>query len=77
MSTPASDKTVSQPAAKKTADEAPESVFLVPYPKIVFLYPTFLMAIVAALWTHFLGKPLARRTTSQGASARCSSACSQ
>ena len=28
-----------------------------PYPKIVFLYPTFLLAIFAAIWTHFLGKP--------------------
>src|SRR5271157_3949228 len=34
------------------------SVLLVPYPKIVFLYPTFLLAIIAAIWTHLMGKPL-------------------
>ena len=33
-------------------------MFLVPYPKIVFLYPTFVMAIIAAVWTHFLSNPL-------------------
>jgi hypothetical protein len=32
-------------------------VLLVPYPKIVFLYPTFLLAIIAAIWTRFLGNP--------------------
>ena len=39
--------------------ETPESVLLVPYPKIVFLYPTFLLAIVAAIWTQFLADPFA------------------
>ena len=58
MSNPASDKTVPPPVPKKRSDETPQSVLLVPYPKIVFLYPTFLLAIVAAIWTHFLGKPL-------------------
>ncbi len=67
MSTPDSDKTSSPPALRKTSDEAPESVFLVPYPKIIFLYPTFLMAIVAALWTHFLGKPLGPENNVAGA----------
>lgn len=28
-------------------------IFLIPHPKIVFLYPTFLMAIIAGLYTHF------------------------
>jgi hypothetical protein len=28
-------------------------ILLVPHPKIVFLYPTFLMAILAGLYTHF------------------------
>ena len=57
MSNPASDTTAPQPAPRKAQAEPPPSVFLVPYPKIVFLYPTFLLAIVAAIWTHFLGKP--------------------
>jgi len=30
----------------------------VPYPKIIFLYPTFLVAIVAAIWTHILRSDL-------------------
>ena len=28
-------------------------ILLVPHPKIVFLYPTFVMAILAGLYTHF------------------------
>ena len=59
MSDSASDKTVPPPAPAKTSDETPERVLLVPYPKIVFLYPTFLMAIIAAIWTHFLTNPYA------------------
>ena len=59
MSNPASDQTASRPAPKKTSGEPPMSVLLVPYPKIVFLYPTFLLAIVAAVWMNLLGgKPL-------------------
>ncbi len=30
-----------------------KSIFLVSYPKIVFLYPAFFMAIFASLWTYF------------------------
>lgn len=30
--------------------KAPTKIFLVPYPKIVFLYPTFLTALVAAIY---------------------------
>ncbi len=57
MSTPSSDKPAPPPHPKKPSDDTPERVLLVPYPKIVFLYPTFLLAIVAAIWTHFLGHP--------------------
>ena len=57
MSNTASDKTTPVSAPKKANEEMPRSVLLVPYPKIVFLYPTFLLAIVAAIWTHFLGRP--------------------
>jgi hypothetical protein len=59
VSTPLSDQNVSPPTAKKSGEETPRSVLLVPYPKIVFLYPTFLMAIVAAISTHFLTDPFA------------------
>ena len=38
--------------------EPPASVFLVPYPKIIFLYPTFLLALVAAITMNFAGHPL-------------------
>jgi hypothetical protein len=58
MSNPVSDKTVPPPPPKKDREATPQSVLLVPYPKIVFLYPTFLLAIIAAIWTHFLGTPL-------------------
>ena len=30
--------------------KAPSRIFLVPYPKIVFLYPTFLTALVASIY---------------------------
>ena len=36
----------------------PENVFLVPYPKIVFLYPTMIMALIAAITTSFLKSPI-------------------
>jgi len=36
----------------------PEKVFLVPYPKIVFLYPTFIMALIAAIATSFIKSPI-------------------
>jgi hypothetical protein len=39
----------------------------VPYPKIIFLYPTFLAAIIAAVWMHFLGKPLGPENDVAGA----------
>ena len=59
MSNSANDTTAPPPAPKITNGETPERVLLVPYPKIVFLYPTFLLAIVAAVWTHFLTEPFA------------------
>jgi hypothetical protein len=58
VSTPLNENTAPPPAARKSGEETPRSVLLVPYPKIVFLYPTFIMAVVAAIGTHFLGKPL-------------------
>jgi len=59
VSNPASDQPAPPPAPRKTSEEMPQSVLLVPYPKVVFLYPTFLMAIIAAIWTHFLTNPFA------------------
>jgi len=57
MSNLASDTPLGHPAPKRAEAESPDRVLLVPYPKIVFLYPTLLLAIVAAIWTHFLGRP--------------------
>ncbi len=34
-------------------------IFLVPYPKIVFLYPTFLVALLAAVWMSLTGRSTA------------------
>ena len=39
----------------KREPEVPERVFLVPYPKVIFLYPTFICGLIAALWMSFYG----------------------
>ncbi|MGQ9575840.1 MAG: hypothetical protein ACUVUC_11020 [Thermoguttaceae bacterium] len=36
----------------------PTRIFLVPYPKIVFLYPVFLVSLAAAAYLSFLNQPL-------------------
>jgi hypothetical protein len=46
------------PTKAKSADEAPSRIMLVPYPKIVFLYPAFLMSLVAAAALSFIEQPL-------------------
>jgi hypothetical protein len=38
------------PPREKKAEKGPKSVYLVPYPKVVFFYPAFLAAIVIAVW---------------------------
>ena len=46
-------------AAPRTAAlKAPERIVLISYPKIIFLYPVLLMAIVAACYLSFTGQPL-------------------
>jgi len=35
-------------------------IFLVPYPKIIFLYPTMIAAVVMAVWLSFVEGPLER-----------------
>ena len=52
MSEPSSSAQQAKSAASLSAKHAPEpptSVLLVPYPKIVFLYPTFVASILAAI----------------------------
>jgi hypothetical protein len=48
------------PAAppEKKASELPEKIVLISYPKIVFLYPAFMFAMVAAIWLSFVRTPL-------------------
>jgi hypothetical protein len=55
VSIPLSDKPAIPPV-KKSGEETCHSVLLVPYPKIVFLYPTLVLAVISAIWTLCLGK---------------------
>jgi hypothetical protein len=57
-STPAGRAELDARRSEELPAEPPASVLLVPYPKIVFLYPTLLMALVAAISMSFVGKPL-------------------
>lgn len=42
-------------ADAQTIEESnPKSIFLISYPKIIFLYPTLLTSIFATVWTFFL-----------------------
>lgn len=45
------------PVRPKTA-EVPSRIYLVPYPKIVFLYPTLLVSLVAAIYMSLAKPPL-------------------
>jgi hypothetical protein len=45
-------------SGRRPSTEVPERVFLVSYPKVVFLYPVFLAAVVAAIWMEFFSQPL-------------------
>ncbi len=40
---------------KESSKDELKSVFLIPYPKIVFLYPTYLAAIAAGIWMLISG----------------------
>lgn len=48
---------VTQPEAKPEP-KPPSSIYLVPYPKFVFLYPAFLASVAAGIITSFLSDPL-------------------
>lgn len=43
--------------------DVPAKIYLVSYPKIIFLYPTFLMSIVAAITLSFVDGPLDPKNT--------------
>jgi hypothetical protein len=42
-------------AVSERPQTAPKSIYLVPFPKIIFLYPTFLAALAAAIYTAVAG----------------------
>ncbi len=46
------------PVKPKPATGIPARIFLVSYPKIVFMYPTLLVAVAAAVYLGFLNQPL-------------------
>jgi hypothetical protein len=46
------------PKSPPQDDEGPGRILLVPYPKIVFLYPTLLMALLAAIYLNISRAPL-------------------
>jgi hypothetical protein len=46
-----------------STDTGPDThtrILLVPHPKIVFLYPTFIMAVIAGLYSYFTKDPVGR-----------------
>jgi len=57
---PAPSPAVSQ---EKITAGAPEKIFLISYPKIVFLYPVFVFSLIAAIWLSFSDQPLDRENT--------------
>ncbi len=48
----------SETSERKPEEKAPRSIFLVPYPKFVFLYPILLVSVAAAIITGLLDNPL-------------------
>jgi hypothetical protein len=53
--TPAGGTPAAAAAPKKPAEEGVESIILVAYPKVVFLYPTMIAAVIAGLFMWFIG----------------------
>jgi hypothetical protein len=56
--TPAAKQTSASPSRPKPGAAIPSRVILVPYPKIVYLYPILLVSIAAAIYMSFVGQPL-------------------
>ena len=54
-------------AAGSPADTLPSSVLLVPYPKIIFMYPILIASFVAAIILSFMHDPLDPNSTLNGA----------
>lgn len=45
---------------EKIAEKTPDKIYLISYPKIVFLYPVFVFSLLAAIWLSFSDQPLAK-----------------
>ncbi|WP_459555915.1 hypothetical protein [Lacunimicrobium album] len=56
---------IPSPAAS-SGKKKEDRIYLVSYPKIVFMYPTFLMAIIAGIYMQFFGAKGADLATAQG-----------
>lgn len=55
MTTDEPKQEASQEPTAPSGNDSFEKIFIVPYPKVVFLYPTTLMCFVTAVWLTFLG----------------------
>jgi hypothetical protein len=53
---PSEEQKKPSPAPGSRGSAGPDRILLVPYPKFIFLYPTFIAAIVAALWMAITGR---------------------
>ena len=51
-------ESMSAPLRPGRAGESSKPIFLIPYPKIIFLYPSLLTALVVACWLSFVDQPL-------------------
>jgi hypothetical protein len=59
--------TSGKPAGKSPAEEMPSRVLLVPYPKIIFMYPIFIASLVAAAILSCVSNPLSPDSRINGA----------
>ena len=66
------DESSEQVAPSTSSTKPLESVRLVPYPKIIFMYPTVLLALVVAIWLTMVGEPRATAAADAPTSAAAS-----
>ena len=60
---PQQTKSSEEPKRAAPKESVPDRIYLVPYPKIVFLYPTFAVALLAAICFSFMKSPLDPEST--------------
>jgi hypothetical protein len=56
--TPKDESKLRPATAARKEEDAPSNIKLIPYPKIVFLYPTWLAALAAAVYLSFSHEPV-------------------